>query len=340
MDAEEVSAMANARSAAVERIVTTCRDYQNCTMCVDHVEDWIRQFRLSSKDDLLLLEEIAHVLSNTYISEQILRAFVAQRVESLPRESGLSPRMYWDRVGVMRLGGTEDSQGALVAILGEELSRRWKLDPRINLETAAEWLYFDDVLFTGHQVVQRLSNWTAVTGHEDCRVRLVLFAAHTLGRRWVEHDSTNFRDLRDAKNIGLRWNVNVMIQNRQQAGCQVLWPHYPSEGGFHWPTQFDGRPVVWRPMDSGATAPFRTDQGRQLMEDVFTEFGLHIVGLAKNPGPNIRPLGYSRLASLGFGSMVVSHRGCANTCPVVLWWGGAEKYPLNQWYPLFPRHRI
>ena len=309
-------------------------------MCVDHVETWIEQFRLSSKEELLLLEELVHVLSYTYIPEQRLQDFVRQRIESLPRTNGLLPREYWDRVGVLRLGGTDDSQGALVAILSNELHRRWKITPRINPCSAIEWLYFDDVLFTGNQSIQRLSGWMESSGAEDSRVRMVLYAAHSSGRRWVEQGSTKFRNLRNAKKIELRLNVNVVIHNWQEAGCQVLWPHRPSGRGFHWPTQYGGRPVVWRPADSGATWPFRTDQGRRLMEDVFTECGVHIVDLVKSPDPNIRPLGYTRLASLGFGSMLVSHRGCANTCPVVLWWGGTESYPLNQWYPLFPRHRI
>jgi hypothetical protein len=52
----------------------------------------------------------------------------------------------------------------------------------------------------------------------------------------------------------------------------------------------------------------------------------------------MRPLGYDYLKSLGFGAILVTYRNIANNCPLALWWGDPNKaYPLNAWYPLFPR---
>ena len=44
----------------------------------------------------------------------------------------------------------------------------------------------------------------------------------------------------------------------------------------------------------------------------------------------IRPLGFSLMKTLGFGSPVVSFNNCPNTAPLALWAG-------DPWYPLFPR---
>jgi hypothetical protein len=68
--------------------------------------------------------------------------------------------------------------------------------------------------------------------------------------------------------------------------------------------------------------------------------GVHIVSLSKDPKPQMRPLGYDTLLTLGFGGLLITYRNISNNCPLALWWGdpdAPENHPLSQWYPLFPR---
>ena len=56
----------------------------------------------------------------------------------------------------------------------------------------------------------------------------------------------------------------------------------------------------------------------------------------------MRPLGFMKLVSLGFGTFFVTYRNIANNCPLVLWWGDPDfpmTHPIGIWYPLFPRRR-
>ena len=84
---------------------------------------------------------------------------------------------------------------------------------------------------------------------------------------------------------------------------------------------------------------FSSEEGRQLLEREFLLAGVKILSKCKNPGPSLRPLGFSPFG-LGFGSLIVTFRNCPNNCPLALWWGDPEAdetSPLNKWYPLFPR---
>lgn len=83
---------------------------------------------------------------------------------------------------------------------------------------------------------------------------------------------------------------------------------------------------------------FSSPAARQIIESAFLKAGSYIVSLPENPNQNMRPLGYDYLQSLGFGSIFVTYRNIANNCPLALWWGDSNQtYPLNAWYPLFPR---
>jgi len=61
---------------------------------------------------------------------------------------------------------------------------------------------------------------------------------------------------------------------------------------------------------------------------------------SNNPAPSMRPLGFEKLESLGFGSLFITYRNIANNCPLALWYGNPDyspPHPLGLWYPLFPR---
>jgi hypothetical protein len=83
---------------------------------------------------------------------------------------------------------------------------------------------------------------------------------------------------------------------------------------------------------------FTSPEAREVVERAFLKAGAMLVCAAKNPAESMRPLGFEKLISLGFGSMFITYRNISNNCPLALWYGDPSKSgPLSLWYPLFPR---
>ena len=66
---------------------------------------------------------------------------------------------------------------------------------------------------------------------------------------------------------------------------------------------------------------FSSDAGRQLLEREFLIVGCRIRNMCPNLKVPHRPLGYMVLETLGFGTMIVTHRNCPNNAPLALWVG-------------------
>jgi hypothetical protein len=75
---------------------------------------------------------------------------------------------------------------------------------------------------------------------------------------------------------------------------------------------------------------FSGEAARAVLERAFLKAGARIRSVCPYLPENARPLGYSKLMTLGFGATVVTYRNCPNNCPLALWAG-------NPWYPLFSR---
>ena len=85
---------------------------------------------------------------------------------------------------------------------------------------------------------------------------------------------------------------------------------------------------------------FSSRDARTVVERAFVKKGVRIVSASQNPAISVRPLGFEKIGSLGFGTFYVTYRNIAYNCPLVLWWGDPQylaTHPLGMWYPLFPR---
>ena len=90
-------------------------------------------------------------------------------------------------------------------------------------------------------------------------------------------------------------------------------------------------PVALRqPGNVGTCSFFSSEEGRATLEQEFLKKGVEIRAACPNLNEYQRPLGNMVFKSLGFGSMLVTHRNCPNNCPLVFWVDAP-------WYPLFPR---
>src|SRR5262249_19169147 len=88
------------------------------------------------------------------------------------------------------------------------------------------------------------------------------------------------------------------------------------------------RPRIFRP--DGVPRKerfFSSADGRAVVERAFLRAGANIVSWSQQQKAEIRPLGYEKLESLGFGALFVSYRNIPNNCPLALWWGDPDSPP-------------
>lgn len=98
-------------------------------------------------------------------------------------------------------------------------------------------------------------------------------------------------------------------------------------------------PIIRR-VDARTEELFTDFSSRKIVENIFLKYGSQLVLNAKNPAESMRPLGFNKLPSMGFGAMFFTYRNIPNNCPLVLWYGDPTKpnwHPLSKWYPLFQR---
>jgi hypothetical protein len=89
--------------------------------------------------------------------------------------------------------------------------------------------------------------------------------------------------------------------------------------------------VEWRTADGiGASGLFSSTAARTRYEEQMLIAGCRVKEMCKNLPRHVRPLGVSNFVSLGFGSLLVTHRNCPNNCPIA-WWVD------EPWRALLPR---
>jgi hypothetical protein len=153
------------------------------------------------------------------------------------------------------------------------------------------------------------------------------------------------------KNIKCAYYYSVLVENTNsaQSKIEVLWPEEPDDDLRTHPYIANLRTICsqnnWPDPFRNPNLPaqetlFSSPQNRRVVEQAFLQKGIQLVTSSQNPAPSIRPLGYKKLHSLGFGTFLVTYRNIANNCPPVLWWGNPAmpgSRSLGGWYPLLPR---
>jgi len=209
-------------------------------------------------------------------------------------------------------------------------------------------VYLDDCLFSGNTALYDLKPWLpkAISG---TTLYLIFLAAHTSGLDYLKRQLNS-----EAQNHGIsvdyrQWyKFHNLSWNTQRFDC--LWSRQISGDDLvdtyiqKVVERCQGKnysPRLFRP--SGVPTQetiFSSPTARQVVERAFLKAGAYIVSLPSAPKIEMRPLGYEKLESLGFGAISVTYRNIANNCPLALWWGdpkASPNHPFTKWYPLFPR---
>ena len=324
--------MAASRDELLESIAEQIADYREGEVprpTAAHVDRWIKQFPDGVQD--AMLAELHHVFNKTYFSRKTFDSFLRSLAKN-KKFTGDDPASFWSNAHLLDCQQGGSSQRELLALFSEIIKQEYGADG----EGDGPYVYIDDAIFSGTRVKCDLTDWIRNHAPNEAEVRIVAAAIHT-GVEYYAKKELNKVIEESGKKLKLDWWRCITPENRltYRYSSDVLWPTAlpddPHVAAYAQYLEGEGRPAQLRqPGSVGGSKFFSSEEGRILLEQQFLIAGACIRAIATNMPPALRPLGFTGLKTLGFGSVIVTFRNCPNTCPLPFWAG-------DPWYPLFPR---
>ncbi len=175
-------------------------------------------------NQLAFLREFDHVIGGTFITEKTVRGFLGNLAVN-KELAGPTPQVFWADAHVLSIQTAGASQREMVRQMSEVLKDGFSLDIAKCGAKGGDFIYLDDVLFTGSRVGSDLEDWIANKAPKKARVHVIVMSFHMLGQYY-----TNKR-LKDAitksgKDIEVKWWRGVECENRKsyKDNSDVLWP--------------------------------------------------------------------------------------------------------------------
>ena len=331
------------RDSLLSSIAETIKDYRLGEIEIPtpkHVARWISQF--NNDVQLALLQEINHVLKQTYFSKEFVSNWFANQIKH-EKLVGHDPCTFWHEANLLKIQQNGQSQTDIISLFGESLMKQCRLAIKNCGSPKGAFIYLDDVLFSGGRVGGDMSKWITETAPAIATVHILVIASHRLGE-WQMTKRIEDAAKQAEKKIEFHTWASIRFENRKayRNQAEVLWPaHLPEDEVLRAYMAKESK-YPFEPRQVGGRLNnqiFSSEQGRQLLEREFLLAGVKILKQCLNPKLSLRPLGFSGFG-LGFGSMIVTFRNCPNNCPLAFWWGNpnaAHGDPLGNWYPLFQR---
>jgi hypothetical protein len=220
------------------------------------------------------------------------------------------------------------------------------LEQQVGLKLAqcgaadGDYIYLDDILFTGNRVATDLEAWIAEKAPAKALIHVILIAYHTSGQWYLASNRLRKAIAASKKNITVKfWRlVEFENQRNRKDTSEVLWPAVvPTDAAVQAYVASEQKfPLVPR-TPGGTSRIFSSEAGRQVLEREFLVAGVRIRSMTTTPKSVVRPLGFS-FFGVGFGSLIATYRNCPNNCPLAIWWGDpAATSGALHWYPLLQR---
>ena len=300
------------------------------------IDDWVKQFPPAIQDPLLTA--LNDVLDKTYISRNIFRAFFAGLATTNKLAPSVDPKEYWRGVNFLRIQQGGSSQAEILELFDEVLRETYGFSIDQTGSSNGDFIYLDDCIGTGSRLRNDVCAWLRGATPQTITLHVITPISFR-GSYWVDQRIKDAAK-ESAKTVSLhKWHLRQFaMENRltYRNNSDVLWPTSNSDDKavqeyFTYLSE-DGHPPMLR--DHGTwnnSRIFANNEQRILIENAFLTRGCAIRREQNSLPAVFRPLGYSNLATLGFGSLFVMYRNCPNNCPLV-WWVDQHDYPA-----LFPR---
>lgn len=335
------------REVLLRSIASTIADFRSGeipAISAPHVDRWVRQF--DQADQLTILSEMHSILLRYYFTRAKAKAALRRFAQDvLVGASGSSQIL--TKTHFLRLQPTVSSQGALLTLMDEILQEDFGHSVAACGQSSPEsYVYIDDAIYTGNRLRCDMENgddtpaWIRKQAPRASKLIVFTLASHARG---FSYASSNVRYAAYPKAVDVAFYTALDIDDTYglTSKAECLWPETwtgdPSVDAYvgsvsakcianGWTTN-----NLFRPTGVPSTeALFSSPAARRTVERAFLRAGCQLRALYAGPKLEMRPLGYEKLESLGFGTPFVTYQNIANNCPVVLWWS-------FDWYPLFPR---
>lgn len=323
--------------ASVANTIKTYRKGELPEPTHEHVDRWLRQF--TPAQQLPFLREFDHVIKRGFLEKEGVKTFLRNLVTNT-RLAGADPAEYWSSANFMKIQQNGQSQKEMLKLFAKCLQEVCGLDINGCGGGNGDFIYLDDVMFSGNRVGNDLERWINEEAPAEAKVHVIVAALHTGGLFLVQR---KLKDIvaKSGKKIVIAYWRAVEVENRRayKNSSGVLWPAATPnvtevQAYMALPSKFPFEP---RLPTTSAVEPFSSEAGRQVLESEFLIAGAKIRAMSENPKSSMRPLGFSPFG-VGFGSMIVTYRNCPNNCPLAMWWGDPEATSgALHWYPLLPR---
>ena len=288
------------------------------------IEQWLRQFPTEIQD--AVLEALLHVLRRTYISREKFGAFLKGLALTESLSPGTAPSEYWRGVNLLNIQQGGSSQSETLAMFDELLREAHGFGVAQTGSLNGDFIYLDDCIATGSRLRSDVCNW--LNGNTPVNINLHVITPILFSGSWWVDKMIQQEAKKEGKTIVIKkWRIpEFHMENRRgrRDNSDVLWPcSIPDHEAVRQYCQLledlGYPPVLRNPGNSGASGIFETDEEKRLLEEALLIRGSVIKKEQVNLPSNLRPLGYSNLDTLGFGSMFVTYRNCPNNCPLALW---------------------
>jgi len=295
-----------------------------------HVNRWIEQF--PKEKELAILKEVIHILSKTYFPKKKIEAIFNGLTEH-KKLAADNPALHWTNASLLDIQKGGNSQHEFTALLSRIIKQKYGIDVKINSNNASCYYYVDDVLCSGSRIQQDLESWIKNEAPNNSKLVICIIALHRYGH-WATTNKLAEFIKQSGKTIEIQWLRGIEPEDRKRYTdkSDVLRPTSPPQDMLvqSYIANMKYQPTYRTPGSLGELSIFSSEEGRNLLEQEFLIKGVHIRSTCIHLKIPHRPLGFSILETLGFGSMVVTYRNCPNNAPLALWVG-------DPWYPLLPR---
>lgn len=303
----------------------------------EHVDRWLQQFTPAKQ--LPFLREFEHVIKQTFITRKNVKDHLLDLVTTR-KLTGDDPKAYWSAANFLSIQQNGQSQREMLRLFSRCLKDEYGLDFDDCGEDGGDFIYLDDVMFSGNRVGNDLESWVVNDAPKSATVHVIVTALHSGGEYLARRKLQGVIEQSEKKITVEYWRA-FTIENRKfhRNASGVLWPtEIPDvrqvQAYVESQTRFPFEP---RQPSAVSMQPFSSEAGRQVLESEFLIAGAKIRAMSENPKESMRPLGFSPFG-VGFGSMIVTYRNCPNNCPLAMWWGDPEASSgALHWYPLLQR---
>ncbi|WP_124463610.1 hypothetical protein [Burkholderia cenocepacia] len=312
----------------ISQIVAVAADYELGAPTPQRVTDWLEQIRPGYRD--IVLSELAHVLSQTYINKATVKQWMADFVRDVG-VVGNNPEAFWRDAILLDVQGGGQSQRDMNQMVSAAVSAEFGFFPHVTSANPT-YIYVDDISYSGTRILRDIERWAVDHAPDGARLLIYTPVVHAYGW-WKVGEELRRRE--SMRHINWTWSRKVTLEDRRAYtySSDVLRPISLPENEPNVQQYVEGftRPAVYRQNGSlGSLGIFSSLPSREGLEK-----GLLIAGVDARlqcvhfPATH-RPLGFNGLEMMGFGSTIVTYRNCPNNAPLALWAG-------HPWIPLFPR---